>query len=242
MGARVEKSTPMPRPDTPAGRGAVSSRQNASPFELSGKDVSAGMEYTRLVLISSRPALWILQYSNTFTTLPKLCSINCRLLKPVWRPASTLGFAAASITQSTAGSDSKSLGMRISPCVSATPASRRRARFNSEPGRMRLSIPRIESPSRRSNSPSASELPTKPQIPVIRSFIQAQSGPVGSSSDSSSYISAAVHPTRGDLLENTRQAFVDVPRRIVSLHLAQVAVVANVIANAVLVHVAIAHR
>jgi hypothetical protein len=44
----------------------------------------------------------------------ELCSINCRLLVFPSTPASTLGLAAASITQSAGGSELMSLALRIS--------------------------------------------------------------------------------------------------------------------------------
>ena len=84
------------------------------------------------------------------------------------------GGAPPHYTQSTAGSDSKSLASRMSPCVKVTPSFRNLGTFNSDPGRIKLSMPTIEIPARRSNRPSASELPTKPQMPVIRSFIRGR--------------------------------------------------------------------
>ena len=72
-------------------------------------------EYTRLVLSIINPAKHLLQYSNTLTVPSRLCSISCRLLVTSDVPAKTLGLAAASITQSTADNDSRSLGFRMSP-------------------------------------------------------------------------------------------------------------------------------
>ena len=51
-----------------------------------------------------------------------------------------------------------------------TPAATAEARFISLPGRARLSMPQISTLSMRRRSASASRLPTKPQIPVIRIF------------------------------------------------------------------------
>ena len=86
------------------------------------------------------------------------CSIRAR--SPGWQivleqlaaadapctPASTLGLAAASMTQSAAGSVSRSLAVRMSPWMKFTPSVRNRRRLVSEPGRIRLSIPQIERP------------------------------------------------------------------------------------------------
>ncbi len=80
-----------------------------------GKDASAGIEYTLLLLNSRSPAFERRQYSSTFSVPTRLCSINCRRLVLPSTPASTLGLAAASITQSAGGSRSRSLDMRTSP-------------------------------------------------------------------------------------------------------------------------------
>src|SRR5215831_504706 len=100
-------------------------------------------EYTRLVLSIINPAEHLLQYSNTLTVPSRLCSINCRLLVASDIPAKTLGLAAASITQSTADSDSRSLGFRMSRCCTTTPCCMSARRFSSLPGRLRLSTPNI---------------------------------------------------------------------------------------------------
>jgi hypothetical protein len=96
------------------------------------------MEYTRLLESSRSPARCALQNSSTFTMLARLCSNSCRLLTLPASPASTLGLAAASITQSAAGRTSKSLAWRMSPWMNLTPRFRSRTRLISEPGRMEV--------------------------------------------------------------------------------------------------------
>ena len=66
-----------------------------------GALASAAIEYTRLVLSSTSPPAERLQCSNTLMVPNRLCSTSWRLLTCPVIPASTLGFAAASITQST---------------------------------------------------------------------------------------------------------------------------------------------
>src|SRR5205823_6132193 len=83
----------------------------------------------------------------------------------------TLGLAAASMTQSTAGRFSKSEAFRTSPCRKVIPRERRMLRLVSLPGRTRLSIPIISHRGSRSRKRFARELATKPQIPVMRSLI-----------------------------------------------------------------------
>ena len=88
----------------------------------------------------------------------------------VWpsTPARTLGLAAASMTQSTAGRVSRSLGARRSPWKSLTPIFFRASRFDSLPGRMKLSKPKREWPAPDSASEPARVLPTKPHTPEIK--------------------------------------------------------------------------
>src|SRR4029077_12001252 len=167
----VGKTSVIPLAVTPGSEIPLMRGTNAWVLISRGNLINEESEYTRLVLSMINPAEDLLQYSNTSTVPSRLCSISCRLLVTSDIPAKTLGLAAASITQSTAGSDSRSLGFRMSPCRTTTPSSIRARRFSSLPGRLRLSIPSIWSPSRLFNNSRANVLPTKPQTPVINIFI-----------------------------------------------------------------------
>ena len=116
----------------------------------------------------------------------KLCSSSCRLLESSVTPARTLGLAAASTTQSTLGSRSKSLGQRTSPCKTRTPAVFSCERFCSPPARRKLSMPETSTLESNSRNVRASVLPVKPQIPAISIFIQLKSAR-GSSGPPSRY-------------------------------------------------------
>ena len=59
-------------------------------------------------------------------------------------------------------------GIRISPWITCTPRERKRPRFISEPGRRRLSTPKIDISSRKSSKASARAPPTKPHTPVMK--------------------------------------------------------------------------
>src|ERR1700679_381812 len=114
------------------------------------------------------PARTRLQYSRRFTVPRRLCSTACRELDSPSTPARTLGFAAASISQSQAGRASISLADRMSPCTRRIPRRLSSARFASLPGRMKLSRPDISCPLPWAASARAIALPAKPQIPEIR--------------------------------------------------------------------------
>src|SRR5689334_7486652 len=92
-GGATEKASDKPSRPAPGGSTAETSRANASSFGCTGKDASAGMEYTRLLLRSTSPAVWRRQYSSVFTVLQRLCSRSCRLLTRPSTPARTLGVA-----------------------------------------------------------------------------------------------------------------------------------------------------
>jgi hypothetical protein len=100
----------------------------------------------------------------------RLCSISCRVLERLSKPAKTLGFAAASITQSAADKFSTSLAQRMSPWMTPMP-SRLRFRFASLPERIKLSTPKTSASSFAALIRLARALPTKPQIPVMRTFM-----------------------------------------------------------------------
>src|SRR5439155_14038367 len=146
-------------------------------------------------------------------------------------PASTLGFAAASMTPSTLGSDSKSLGFRRSPCRKRMPCSFIVCRFCSLPARLRLSKPKTSTPSTRRFSSPASSLPTNPQTPVISTFIRR--------AFRLACPGQAVVPGGHDFLHNLRERVGDSPPRIVLSDLPQVAIITGVVANAALIEVRI---
>ena len=170
-GGSTEKPASIPAAVTPAGSARAVSSANARSRTRSGSAANASTEYTRLLLKSTRPAPCRLQYSSVLSVPARLCSINWRLEDLPSTPASTLGLAAASITQSAGGRVSKSAALRTSPCHTRMPAQRSRSRFCSEPGRMKLSMPKISTPPARSARLSASVLPANPQIPVIKIFM-----------------------------------------------------------------------
>src|SRR5580658_8155339 len=114
------------------------------------------------------PARFLLQYSSRFMVPPRLCSTTCRELERPSTPASTLGLAEASMTQSQGARASMSLAARTSPCASRIPRRFSSARFPSLPGRMKLSSPQISYPRPCAASARAIALPAKPQIPEIR--------------------------------------------------------------------------
>src|SRR5260221_12811996 len=64
--------------------------------------LSSAIEYTRLELSRIKPAFRARQYSRVFSVPRRLCSTSWRLLDRPSTPASKLGFAAASMTHSTA--------------------------------------------------------------------------------------------------------------------------------------------
>ncbi len=138
--------------------------------------------------------------------------------------------AAASITQSAAGRLSRSLAARMSPWTNSIPSLRRRARLVSEPGRIRLSRPRIARPS-------------PPLEQCLRHRTAHESTDAGDEnphpltywrSGRSNQFCAISRKISSRLLGNA-------PGRVVRLHLTQIAVVADVVADAVLVHVAPVH-
>ncbi len=163
----VGKSSVMPAGPKP-GPWASGAGAKARSRTTRGSRVRGVIPYTRLVLSKMKPARWALAYSRRFTVPPRLCSTSCRELVRPSTPASTLGFAAASITQSAAGSVSRSLAARRSPWKSFTPRRRRASRLASLPGRMKLSNPQMVWPAPRSAKVRASVLPTKPQMPEMR--------------------------------------------------------------------------
>src|SRR5262245_6074971 len=109
-------------------------------------------------------------------------------------------------------------------------------RFRSLPARLRLSSPKTTTPGSARDSSIASVLPTKPHTPVIRIL----TGRLPCSGQ-------PILPGCDDRLGDQGEILSDRPARIVGHHLGQVAVVADVIADAVLVHVGVslspaAHR
>src|SRR5207245_9092005 len=104
-------------------------------------------------------------------------------------------------------------------------------RFLSLPGRLRLSMPTSSSCGSVLASSMASVLPTKPQTPVIKTFI-------GGVVHRGRSRRQAGLPGRDDLLGDLREIFRYRPLRVMGLHLGQVALVTDVGADQVLVHVA----
>src|ERR1035438_5403370 len=113
------------------------------------------------------PARWRLQCSSRLTVPPRLCSTSWRELERPSTPAMTVGFAAASTTQSHAGRASTSLAARASAWTSFIPRRFRSARLASLPGRMKLSNPETSWAPPCAASARAIAFPAKPQIPDI---------------------------------------------------------------------------
>ena len=120
------------------------------------------------MLSKTKPTPCRRQYSSMLTVPNRLCSTSCRGLVRPSTPARTLGFAAASTTQSTRGSDSKSLAILMSPWMTVTPSWRRARRLVSLPGRLRLSTPKSVCPAPLSTQVRASVVPAKPHTPEIK--------------------------------------------------------------------------
>src|SRR5712691_5690015 len=120
-GGVVEKFSVTPLLDKPAGESRPICGRYASFSTVRGRLARGAIEYTRLVLSKTNPAPIFLQYSSRLMVPPRLCSTDWRLLESAPTPANTLGLAAASITQSTFGRTSKSLGQRTSPWRTRTP-------------------------------------------------------------------------------------------------------------------------
>src|SRR5207245_10853016 len=108
-------------------------------------------------------------------------------------------------------------------------------RFLSLPGRLRLSMPTSSSCGSVLASSMASVLPTKPQTPVIKTFI-------GGVVHRGRSRRQAGLPGRDDLSGDLREIFRYRPLRVMGLHLGQVAVVTRVVADPVVVHVGVALR
>jgi len=84
-------------------------------------------------------------------------------------PASKLGLAAASVTQSIEPMVSRSDALRRSACRTYTSSDRSRSRLRHEPRRDRLSMPMISRPGRPEDSSraDANSEPTKPHAPRL---------------------------------------------------------------------------
>src|SRR5665213_2425973 len=155
-------------------------------------------------------------------TVPqKLCLSNWRELVLPSTPASTLGFAAASITYSAAGKVSKSDALRTSAWMIFTPSFASSRRFSSLPGRMKLSTPVICKFSADASSARASVLPANPQMPVLRIFMRISTGNNG----------------LVNLFQNRLQVKSVFPVRIMSLKFPHVADPPDVVADAVVLDV-----
>ena len=117
-----------------------------------------------------KPLRCFRQYSSKLIVPTRLWSSSCRDETLPGVPAKTLGSAAQSMTQSTAGRASKSLLHRKSPWINRTPLDWISWRFCSLPARQRLSMPVICRSGWLLSSVSAIQRPTKPQAPVMRIF------------------------------------------------------------------------
>jgi hypothetical protein len=114
-GGSLENPSPIPRGVTPGSSISHQLGTNASFRTVIFNSARRCAEYTRLVLNMMKPEPARLPYSSRLRVPIRLCSINCRLLGRSCSPPRTLGLAAASTTQSTRGSVSRSLGLRMSP-------------------------------------------------------------------------------------------------------------------------------
>jgi len=123
-----------------------------------------------------KPAECSLQYSNRFTVPQRLCSIAVRDEENFPNdapsvPANTLGLAAQSITQSTAGTLCEKASSRRSVSKTRTPCRSKVDRLMRLPARKKLSHPTRFQSGRDPAMNRASAEPTKPQTPVIRTRI-----------------------------------------------------------------------
>src|SRR5688572_1062359 len=112
--------------------------------------------------------------------------------------------------------------------MTSIPASRRAPRLVSDPGLVRLSIPVIVTPSMACCRLLARLLPTNPQMPVIRMRM-------------SGCRRHAPLPSVHDFLEGLLQRTLDPPIGVVGAHLTEIRVIANVIADTVLIDVLVRH-
>ena len=176
-----------------------------------------------------KPAPCCLQYSSTLTVPTRLCSMSWRLLLCPSTPASTLGLAAASITQSAGGSASKSLARARRRAGRSMPSRCRRARFVSLPG-----------PAEVVDAGDCETLDPR-RASAARQRAADEAANAGDE-DLHYALSSAAARLRRSPRRCPVSDLVMSQCRVVGLHLAQVAVVADVVADAVLVHVAPLHR
>ena len=168
LGPFKSKSTSMPATLQPRGPGPSCQKKRVA-LSPTGIALTASYGYTRLVERNTTSALFFRASSRQLMVPVRLVSRRYRGLPP--KPANTDGSAEHSSSRSMGVENSRSSGLRMSPCTTRTPAAARRGRLYSDPRRRRLSRAMTVRSGVLRFKATARLLPTKPAPPVTSTVL-----------------------------------------------------------------------